>query len=247
MKQTSERLDAGHAKGTALYEIHMAAYRWAANYAAGARILDYGCGTGYGAEFLSETAEHVTGFDIDADAVAYARDRFSRDNLGFTTEPPAEGAYDLAVSFQVIEHVDPNAYFSSIRRALKPGGRLLLTTPNRSVRLYSWQQPWNRWHLTEYDRDGLMSLLREHFSTVESWFYACSPDIRESELTRYRRMQHLLMPATLIPWYPLRFRVLALTARLFAPHGQRTADVGGTAEIVPDAPEGVCLAAMAVR
>lgn len=247
MRETSERLSEGRRSGTALWELHMAAYRWAAQFAAGARVLDFGCGTGYGAAFLADTASHVTGYDIDEAAIAYAREHYGREGVEFTTGPPESSSYDLVLSFQVIEHVDPDAYLADALRALRPGGRLLLTTPNRVGRLYRWQKPWNRWHLTEYDRDGLTSILRRYFARVEPWAVKCSPDIEAAELSRYRRMQHMLMPATLIPWYPIRFGVLSLAAKLFARGGQKSAETDGTVEIVPEGPDSICLAAVAEK
>lgn len=247
MEETSERLAEGSRSGTALWEIHMAAYRWAADHAAGARVLDYGCGTGYGARFLADRAEYVTGYDIDPGAVAHATKKFGGPGVEYISTTPPDASFDLAVSFQVIEHVDPNDHLADLARVLRPGGKLLLTTPNRSVRLWSWQQPWNRWHLTEYDRKSLMRLLSRHFSSVEPWAFSCSPDIEASELKRYRRMRHLLMPATLIPWYPLRFRLLDFAASLFAPHGQKSAGADGSVTIVRDAPDSLCLAAIAFQ
>lgn len=246
MKQTSERIAEDERTGTALWVMHMAAYRWAGTYAAGARVLDYGCGTGYGARFLSDSAAHVTGYDIDPDAVAYAREHYGGPGVDYTTTRPPDASYDLALSFQVIEHVDPHDHLADIARALRPGGLLLLTTPNRSARLYRWQKPWNRWHLTEYNRAGLMQLLSRHFARVEPWAFDCSPEIEAAELARYRRMRALLLPATLIPWYPLRFHLLNLAA-IAAPGGQPGAETEGTASIVRDGPAGICLAALAVR
>jgi SAM-dependent methyltransferase len=246
MKQTSERLAEEHLSGTALWEIHMAAYRWAREYAAGARILDYGCGTGYGAAFLSESAAHVTGYDVDPGAIDYATEHFGRPGVEFTTQQPAE-SHDLVLSFQVIEHVEPHAYLENVARALRPGGRLLLTTPNRSMRLWRWQKPWNRWHLTEYDRAGLTDLLRQHFSHVEPWVYRCPAEIEESEIARYRKSRLLLLPVTLIPWYVARFWLLNSIASIVAPGGQDSARTEGTVRIERGASESICLAAVAIR
>ena len=66
--------------------------------------------------------------------------------------PFADASFGAVLSFQVIEHLDrPDAYLAEASRVLAPGGVLLLATPDRATRLYSWQQPWNRFHVTEYD------------------------------------------------------------------------------------------------
>jgi SAM-dependent methyltransferase len=244
MKRTSERVTETR-EGTAVWELHMAAYRWAVTFSAGKRVFDYGCGSGYGAAYLADTAAHVTGYDIDPDAVDYANDRHRAANVEFTTDKPPDGSYDIALSFQVIEHVAPDPYLSDVRRCLRPGGILLVTTPNRSVRLYPWQKPWNRWHLTEYDRAGLTDLLHRHFSSVEAWRFNCPPEIETAELARYRRTRNLLLPATLVPWYSLRFHLLNLAASA-APGGQRSARVHGTVTIERAGPDSLCLAASAI-
>lgn len=246
MERTSERFD-DERHGTALWEIHMAAYRWAAAYAEGARVIDYGCGTGYGVGFLSDVAASVTGYDIDGGAVEYAREHYGAPNVSFTTTPPADATFDLAISFQVIEHVEPDEYLEGVARALRPGGKLLLTTPNRDVRLWRWQQPWNRWHLTEYDRAGLMKLLGRHFSRVKPWVYRCPADIEKSEIARYRKLRLALLPATVISWYPARFWLLNTAASIAAPGGQDSKPTDGTVTIERDGPESLSLVAIGIR
>jgi len=53
------------------------------------------------------------------------------------------------------------------RRVLRPGGRLVLTTPNRRLRLLPFQKPWNPEHLREYSGGSLRQVLGRHFPEVE--------------------------------------------------------------------------------
>ena len=77
----------------------------------GGRVLDAGCGTGYGCAELAPRAELVAGIDVASDAVAYAREHCSPANVRFaqasaTAFPFAAAQFDLVTAFEVIEHLD---------------------------------------------------------------------------------------------------------------------------------------------
>ena len=79
--------------------------------------------------------------------------------LGFGDE-----SFDFVITFQVIEHIDDDAAFvREIARVLRPGGRMILTTPNAPMSLTR-----NPWHVREYRIDELRRLLSEAFSAVET-------------------------------------------------------------------------------
>lgn len=74
----------------------------------------------------------------------------------------ADAQFDMAVSVEVIEHVEADARFvSEIARVLKPGGIVLLTTPNGD-----WVENKNPDHKRHYHRNQLQELLEKHFSDV---------------------------------------------------------------------------------
>jgi SAM-dependent methyltransferase len=75
----------------------------------------------------------------------------------------ADNTYDVVLSFQVIEHIQDDAYYlQEIHRVLKPGGIALLTTPNRSMSLSR-----NPWHIREYLAGELKKLAEKYFASVE--------------------------------------------------------------------------------
>src|SRR5712691_8135384 len=93
---------------------HWLRYLFAAQFAAGKRVLDVASGEGYGAAALAETAAQVNGFDADEAAVAHARAayrdhprlsfRCAKIDEYFASAPPE--SYDLVTAFEIIEHVD---------------------------------------------------------------------------------------------------------------------------------------------
>src|SRR5579859_5097753 len=105
--------------------------------AGGRRVLDAGCGSGYGAEVLAREAREVFGIDNSSDAIDYARQHYRGANLRFERAscleiPAPDASIDLVVAFELIEHLaDWRAFLREIRRVLAPAGQFLVSTPNR--------------------------------------------------------------------------------------------------------------------
>jgi len=202
----------------AIYLLHVASYRFVMDYARGRDVLDLGCGSGYGAAMVADVAANVVAVDVSEDAIRFASEHHAKPNLSHHTIRPdtrlpfENGAFDVVLSFQVIEHVhDDVAYVAEALRVLRPGGVLVVITPNRAVRLFPSQRPWNRWHLREYDASSLAKLFPEGLCGVDMRFMRADGEIARLELTRYRRLKWLTLPATL-PLMPDRLRVAGLNA-----------------------------------
>lgn len=220
LEPTGERMIVEHYRSSpedyVIYLMHIASYRFAEQYTAGKRVLDYGCGSGYGSSWIAKSAAHVTAVDVAEDAIAHAGKQFAAPNLEFMTIDPArplplaDESFDTVLSFQVFEHVDDTArYLSEIRRVLVPGGRLVLITPDRSTRLFPLQKPWNRWHLKEYDGASLRRIVGRHFPEAEIRHMSGRRDVIDIELRRCRKLKWLALPFTL-PLLPDRARVALL-------------------------------------
>jgi 2-polyprenyl-3-methyl-5-hydroxy-6-metoxy-1,4-benzoquinol methylase len=99
----------------------------------GGRLLDVGCATGDFLVRMRELGWDVYGVDIDSNAVKIARDHNRLDVFDGTLEQACfpDDAFDAVTMSHVIEHVaDPLQILKETYRILKPGGKLVLTTPN---------------------------------------------------------------------------------------------------------------------
>jgi ubiquinone/menaquinone biosynthesis C-methylase UbiE len=70
--------------------MHVVAYRWAAPQLHELRVLDFGCGTGYGTYELSKAAASIVGVDVSAESVDHARFAYNAPNLEFAAISPVE-------------------------------------------------------------------------------------------------------------------------------------------------------------
>jgi SAM-dependent methyltransferase len=219
---TSERLSEDHYRASPadflIYCCHLATYDFAIPYVRGQRVLDFGCGTGYGTHRLAPHCRAITGVDVSADAITYASARYQGPNLSFRPigRLPAErtpfddGEFDVVVSFQVIEHIpEVDAYVDEMARVLRPGGTLVVATPDRSTRLFRGQRPWNLFHVVEYDGAGLEHVLQRRFTDVEVSGMTASPDVAGIELRRARLLRAATLPFT-FPRAPERWRAAGL-------------------------------------
>ena len=102
-----------------IYLCHIATYNFALPYVKGKKILEFGCGSGYGSNILADYSSHVTAVDISLDAINYAKDKYTKSNLdfrrigdiNFNKMDLDDESFDVVVSFQVVEHlIDAGKY-----------------------------------------------------------------------------------------------------------------------------------------
>lgn len=161
-------------RGGEIWYEHWHRYALARQFTGQCRVLDVACGEGYGSSLLAEMAASVVGVDISAEAVGHARRRYSHQaNLEFVEAscdrmPFPDASFDVAVSFETIEHIHTQAEFiAELKRVLRPDGILILSSPNK--RLYSDAHDYhNEFHVRELYRDELEDLLKGTFPHI-SW------------------------------------------------------------------------------
>ena len=152
---------------------HMARYTFAARLARGKRVLDAGCGAGYGSAELGRTAESVVGVDRAADAIEYARAHYTAANLSFAEAsceqlPYADASFELVVAFEVIEHLENwRRFLQEARRVLVANGQLVVSTPNKFYYTESrGAEGANPFHVHEFDFEEFRAELTQVFPHV---------------------------------------------------------------------------------
>jgi SAM-dependent methyltransferase len=132
---TGERTLPGIADENYWFRRHEAAYRAIVPFVTGAVVLEAGCGEGYGADLLAQTAHRVTALDYDALTVAHMHDAYRTVDVirgDLQRLPLGDGAVDAVVCMQVIEHLwDQPGFIAECARVLGTAGTLVISTPNR--------------------------------------------------------------------------------------------------------------------
>lgn len=130
------------------------------------KIADIGCGTGFGTHLLCNGGNTVHAYEIDSDALNFARRAFPSDrvtyNYGNIVNGIDEYDFDFVVMVDVIEHIGSDMLaLENACGLLRAGGRLICSTPNRLSRYRKSDN-----HVREYSPGELRELLGLTFSDV---------------------------------------------------------------------------------
>jgi len=168
-----ERLVPGGEAWNQLIGEHKSRYLFAGRYVQGRRVLDAGCGVGYGTRMLVQAgASQVIAVDISEEALAIARQNFSDERVSFAkddcqTLTGTEGPFDVAVAFESLEHVaDATAFVRRVSELLARSGMFIVSTPNKLVSPQHNGRPLNPFHVREFAPHEFQDLLSRHFSKV---------------------------------------------------------------------------------
>ena len=169
MQDTGERMIPELTGGGTFWE-HVHRYRFAARRVVGKQVLDIACGEGYGTHALAMAgAANVIGVDVSEEACEHARSKYGIDARCGDAQaiPLAEASVDVVVSFETIEHVsNPAAFLDECLRILKPGGSLIISTPNEIIYKELCNNPF---HCSEMDEEQFARLLTSKFVRIQ-WY-----------------------------------------------------------------------------
>jgi len=148
----------------------------------GASVLDAGCGSGEFSAFMVELGFSVSSIDISSTAVAHAQERCPKANFRVASLdnelPFDDGAFAAVWCTEVIEHVfDVYRALAELNRVIRPGGRLVLTTPyhglfkNMVITLLHFEKHYHPYlsHIRFFTRRSLGMCLEQAGFAVETW------------------------------------------------------------------------------
>lgn len=156
-------------------------------------VLDAGCASGYVGAFVKKHDNYVVGLDSTKRDVelakkvldeAYLFDLESENKIEFFRK------FDFIIFTEVIEHLfEPEKVLKKLVSWLKPGGQILITTPNFAHFYNRWNILWGKF---EYQEDTVINRSHVHFftyDTLKKLIISCGLEIIDEN--------HLIFPRTL--------------------------------------------------
>lgn len=130
------------------------------------KVADIGFGTGFGTHLLNVNAKEVYGFEIDENAIQFAKAVFPFKNLHYEYGDIVKGItgqeFNYVVMIDVIEHIkDEKKALDNVKKMMAKDGTLILSTPNRLSRYRKGES-----HVREYAPKELEGILKRHFVSV---------------------------------------------------------------------------------
>jgi len=161
-------------KAHVLSLIHRWPYEQLMVQAKSKNVLELGCNKGFGTIIYAKYANSIKAVDTSSVAIEKAEKLNARDNIEYIclnswTLPFEDDTFDLTVLFQVIEHIaldKLDIFLREIRRVTRAEGQVIVSTPNRNIRLLPFQKPRNKFHTKEYSARDLKQLLSRYFAEV---------------------------------------------------------------------------------
>lgn len=182
-----------------LFNLFLSLYVFASPYAVGKRVLDAGCGSGFGTpEFANSGAAYTVGIDNSEEAIKYAKQHYLVPNLSFllanvTDLPFSDASFDVVFSSNVIEHVaEYDRFLQEVRRVLSPGGLFLMATP--PVQRDDIGSD-NQFHVTNLSPASWSAVLGKHFAQTVMHKHAARADLSSTGF-----MQKLAAAVETVRW-----------------------------------------------
>lgn len=152
--------------------INIARYIFALKFCKHKKILELGCGVGYGTYYLIKgNPLNISAYDGDNKAIIYAEKHFANKRIDYNycdiEKLKTYEKFNVIISFEVIEHLrKPSCLLKLAKRVLKQNGVFLVSTINRAFSAYDNGRPSNPYHFREYFADEFERLLKKYFSSV---------------------------------------------------------------------------------
>jgi 2-polyprenyl-3-methyl-5-hydroxy-6-metoxy-1,4-benzoquinol methylase len=158
-----------------IFQEHLIRYVLAMGYAKGMKkVVDVGCGAGYGTKILSFVCENILGIDKDEESIKYATDYQKRDNSDYRMwdiyddNLSDKEKFNVIIAFEFVEHVEQDAFWKFVEKHLDKDGILIVSTPisigGQDVK------PVNPFHLFEWSVGEFIDVFDNRFEKCEFYF-----------------------------------------------------------------------------
>lgn len=146
---------------------HLARYKFISRLVGKSdRLLEIGCGMGYGARFLVDYVTQVVASDLDQEVLNKAKVRYKHPQLSFEANVDSVNPFDVVVCLEVIEHMDIDAgqdLLRGISERLKSGGVSFISTPRK---IANPSENRKKVHVHEYEFEEFRAALQKVFPRV---------------------------------------------------------------------------------
>jgi glycosyltransferase involved in cell wall biosynthesis len=162
-------------KGDAVFPREKQRYEWAARNLKGGQVLEIGCSTGYGYQFLPADVTYM-GLDYDPQIVAVAKEQQWSDNATFyhaDINTFELGRYNTIIAFEVVEHLDNG--LEIVEKLKSHCKRLLITVPHNEPKGF-WGEHHKLHGLTEKDFPGFKFEYVDFHGNITEQLKAVSPE-----------------------------------------------------------------------
>lgn len=136
------------------------------------RVLDAGCGVGYGSYMMSEYINHIHSVELSQEAYTNYKQFFYKPNIHFTQNDIFKAQlmdrYDAVVCFEFLEHIQDAA--EAIKLFAQVSNVLISSTPNEKVRPWA-KEPINYYHVRHYTPEQYEQMLIDAGYTNNTFFY----------------------------------------------------------------------------
>jgi len=173
----------------------LARYKFVARMLEGKKkVLEMGCGDGFGLPMIAQAVSEVHGIDRDPRLIEGNKERLSflknakLFHLGLSLEAPKD-AYDAIFSIDVIEHLEPEkeeAFMQNSLRCLKKDGICIIGTPNATAEKHATHRSRIQ-HINLKGHKELKALMDRHF--VNGFLFSMNDEVMH---TGYYPMAHYL-------------------------------------------------------
>ena len=171
------------------------------------KIVDVGCGSGVGANILSQEADMVWGIDKNKSSVQFAKECLERvkngiyyssqltfDQVDIMTDSRDFMKFDIVMAIEIIEHIEDaegflRALITKFTKRDKNGDphipaeatEFFISSPNRNSPKIKKDRPQNIFHIREWTSQEYMALMRKYFEEVELMNYKGEPVLEDTQ------------------------------------------------------------------